>query len=200
MKERKFIVDTTLRDGEQSPHVSFDRAQKLRIFSLLEQAGVPQIEAGVPASSTYEKETILEMKKIQRRAKISVWSRLHLEDVRHCIDCEPDIIHLSIPVSYMHIYTKLKKNKAWVVGQLYACIGLLQTCGAEISAGFEDASRADMSFVIAITRILSDFNVKRIRLADTVGVMLPSTCRETVETFFAYVDKGTQLGFHAHND
>jgi hypothetical protein len=84
--------------------------------------------------------------------------------------------------------------------QLYACIGLLQTCEAEISAGFEDASRADMSVVIAITRILFDFNIRRIRLADTVGVMLPGTCREIVEAFFAYVGKEMQLGFHAHND
>lgn len=199
-KRARYIVDTTLRDGEQAAAVSFSLEQKLHIFSMLEQIGVHQIEAGVPASSPYEKKTISKLRENRKRARISVWARLNPDDIRHCIDCAPDIIHISIPASYMHIYTKLQKNKNWVINQLYACIGILDQCDSQISIGFEDASRADLSFVISITRILSDFSIKRIRLADTVGIMTPTLCRETARTFLSYVDKSTELGYHAHND
>jgi homocitrate synthase NifV len=51
--------------------------------------------------------------KIRKKAKISVWSRLNINDIQMCGECEADIIHISVPVSYAQIYKKLNKNKAW---------------------------------------------------------------------------------------
>ncbi|MDR1891521.1 MAG: homocitrate synthase [Oscillospiraceae bacterium] len=200
MKKRKTIVDTTLRDGEQAPNISFSRKQKLEIFRVLEQAGIPQIEIGVPASDSYVRETLRQIVGIRTKAKISVWSRLNPNDIQHCIHCEPDMIHISVPVSYGHIYSKLKKNKTWVLNQLYACIGLLQTAKVEISVGFEDASRADMAFLMTVTRTLADFDIHRIRLADTVGIMTPSVARKTLKDFMFHTGGKAGLGCHMHND
>ncbi|MDR1892800.1 MAG: homocitrate synthase [Oscillospiraceae bacterium] len=200
MKERKYIVDTTLRDGEQSPSISFSRKQKLEIFRILEGTGVEQIEIGVPASDSYVRETLRQIVGIRKTAKISVWSRLNPGDIQHCIDCGPDMIHISVPVSYGHIYSKLQKNKAWVLNQLYACIGLLQTVDVEISVGFEDASRADMTFLLTVTRTLTDFGIHRIRLADTVGIMTPSVARRALKDFILHTGEKSSLGCHMHND
>jgi homocitrate synthase NifV len=200
MTNRRFIVDTTLRDGEQAPYVSFTREEKLHIFRCLDDAGIDQIEAGVPASGEREREIIREMLRRRRYSRISVWSRLDPGDLEACLAVRPDVVHISIPASYTHIYVRLRKNKQWVTSRLCACLGVLGGAGVEISAGFEDASRADMSFVIAVSRILADFGVRRIRLADTVGVMYPSLCRETARSFLAYADCGATLGFHGHND
>jgi len=200
MKARKYIVDTTLRDGEQSPDISFSRCQKLRIAEILINAGVGQIEAGVPSSDAYEKETVRRIIERKGAAKISVWSRLNVDDVRHCIDCGPDIIHISVPVSYVHIYSKLRKNKTWVIRELYSCIGLLEASKVEISIGFEDAFRSDITFLFTLTQILSDLGVMRLRLADTVGTATPTVCSEMFLQLGAKLGTGARLGFHGHND
>lgn len=200
MKSRRFIVDTTLRDGEQAPYVSFTREEKLHIFRCLDGAGIDQIEAGTPASGEREREIIREMLRLRRRSRVSVWARMEPGDLEACLAVKPDVVHISIPASYTHIYIRLRKNKQWVLSRLGVCLGVLKGTGVEISAGFEDASRADMSFVIAVSRVLSDFGVSRIRLADTVGVMHPSLCRETAKSFLMYADGGAALGFHGHND
>ncbi|MDR1765372.1 MAG: homocitrate synthase [Lachnospiraceae bacterium] len=199
-KIRKHIVDTTLRDGEQAPGVSFSREQKLRIADILDSAGVSQIEAGIPAAGEYEKETIRRILAAKKQARYSVWCRLSPDDVAHCLELGPDIVHLSIPVSYVHIYSKLRKNKQWVLNQLYACMGLLENGGLEVSVGFEDAFRSDISFMITLVRVLTDFGITRIRLADTVGVATPTQCRKTFEGLLDNGARGVQFGFHGHND
>jgi homocitrate synthase NifV len=200
VKEKRRIVDTTLRDGEQSPYISFSREQKLRIFAALDAAGVHQVETGVPAVSGYERDTILQMRRIRKQTKIAVWSRAHPDDIIQSLECEPDVLHFTVPVSYMHIYTKLRKNKDWMLGRVSECLDALSGASVEISVGYEDASRADFSFIMTLTRLLSERGVRRIRLADTVGTLTPSACRELAERFFKFADKSVEAGFHAHND
>lgn len=200
MKERKFICDTTLRDGEQSPYISFSREQKLEIFKLLDSAGVRQAEVGIPASGQYESDTISQMLRIRKQISVSVWSRLSVDDVLLSLECKPDILHLTIPVSYMHIYTKLRKNKDWLLGQLSDCLDVLDGRNIRVSVGYEDASRADVSFMITVTKLLAERGVTRIRLADTVGVMTPSLCKNLAVQFFSFAGSGLECGFHAHND
>ncbi|MDR0904611.1 MAG: homocitrate synthase [Oscillospiraceae bacterium] len=200
MKPGKHIVDTTLRDGEQSPDVSFSRDQKLKIAEILINCGVEQLEVGVPSGGEYERETIRQIIVRRGHAKIAVWSRLNTDDVRSCIDCEPDIVHISVPVSYVHIYSKLQKNKMWVINQLYTCVGLLQASGLKISVGFEDAFRSDASFLLSLAQTLNDLGITRVRLADTVGVATPTICGEMFALMRQYLGDGAELGFHAHND
>lgn len=203
IRTRKFIVDTTLRDGEQSPSVNFTRRQKLEIASLLDAAGVSQIEAGIPAASGDEKKTICQIINCCKHSKIAVWSRLALNDLRQCIDCGPDMIHISIPISDIQIYSKLRKDRHWIEEQLFACLELLinhQINVKHISIGFEDAFRADNQFLIKICNILLDFNIKRIRLADTVGTVFPSSCRKRFEELSDETGRRAQFGFHGHND
>jgi homocitrate synthase NifV len=200
MRPRRRIVDTTLKDGEQSPDHCFSRWQKLMIARLLDESGVSQIEVGAPASCAYEKETIRMIAERRNRAKISVWSRLSASGIRHCVDIAPDIIHLSVPASYVQIYAKLRKNKSWVLNQLEECLDLLQGCPAEISVGLEDAFRSDVSFLAAIARAAIRRGVRRIKLADTVGLATPRMCREMFTEMSQKLDNQAELGYHAHND
>ncbi len=94
MKKRLYLLDSTLRDGEQTPGICFSREQKLRIAALLDQGGVYQIEAGVPATSKYEKENIIKIIENRKNAIMSVWGRMNPSDIGHAIDVRPDIIHI----------------------------------------------------------------------------------------------------------
>ena len=200
MKQRRFLLDSTLRDGEQSPGICFSPDQKMKIASILDYGGVHQIEAGIPAVSKQEKETIVKIIANRKNAAVSVWSRLASSDIEHAIDVHPDIIHVSIPVSQVHIHEKLRHDEEWVKSQLRDCLYLVDKNCVPLSVGFEDAFRSDTGFMTTIAKILLDYGVTRIRLADTVGVATPSRCRELVNELSEKLDGKAAFGIHAHND
>lgn len=201
MTPRRYLVDSTLRDGEQQPGLSFTREQKIKIVGLLDAGGIHQIEAGIPASSEQDKETIFQVIERRKNAVVSVWSRLNPDDIRHALDVRPDLLHISVPVSYSHIYAKLRKNKQWVFNQLNECLELTHKSGIPLSVGFEDAFRSEAMFMTTVARMLLDAGVTRFRFSDTVGVASPSVCRAVIKDFISrLVGHELGLGFHAHND
>jgi homocitrate synthase NifV len=195
---KRFIIDTTLRDGEQAPGCVFSRAEKIRIAVLLERAGVYQIEAGIPAMGKDEKDTILKIIEKRRNVRIAAWNRINRADIVHSFDCRPDIIHISVPVSIQHIYSKLRKDKKWLIDRLLECVSLVKDRGYALSVGFEDASRADLSFLRRLVKILEPFRPSLIRYADTLGLMRPSGITRAVG--FLAGNSSVPLGIHAHND
>jgi homocitrate synthase NifV len=198
MKPVKYIVDTTMRDGEQSPGIAMSKQQKLLIAKILDNAGIYQIEAGIPVVNSYEIDTIRAIVENSKNSKISVWNRLVLEDIKKSIDCAPNIIHISTPVSYVLIYSKLNKNKTWVMKNLTSCTEYAMARGFEVTVGFEDASRADITFMTALARQLKEIGVSRIRFADTVGILSPSRTYQAVKEIIDY--SGIEVEVHAHND
>lgn len=200
MKAKRYILDSTLRDGEQMAGVCFTREQKLKIAAFLDEGGAYQIEAGIPAASKQEKEIIIKIIENRKSAVISVWGRLVPSDIGHAADCRPDIIHISVPVSDTHIYAKLKKDKEWVISRLCACLDLIKKYNIPLSVGFEDAFRGEPSFMWTVAKILLDFGVTRIRLSDTVGVATPSLVRNVFTELSSHLQGKADLGFHAHND
>jgi homocitrate synthase NifV len=198
MKQVKYIVDTTMRDGEQTPGIAMSMEQKLLIAQILDGAGIYQIEAGIPAVGSLEIDTIRAIMDIRKMSKISVWNRLVLEDIKKSVACAPDIIHISIPVSYVLIYSKLNKNKTWIYKNLSSCVDYARSRGFEVTVGFEDASRADITFMASLARQLKDMGVSRIRFADTVGVLSPSRTYQAVREIIDYT--GVDVELHAHND
>jgi homocitrate synthase NifV len=198
MKEKKYLIDTTLRDGEQSPGFAFNIDEKVMLALLMDRAGIYQVEAGVPAMGKYEKDTICKIMGNRTRTRISTWNRMKKEDIEHSFDCCPDIIHISAPVSYVHIYSKLKKNKIWLLKNLQECVSLAIDKGYIVTVGLEDASRADITFIISIANILKDMGVASIRFADTVGVLTPSRAYQSINEIIS--NTGIPIGIHAHND
>lgn len=198
MKTQKKLVDTTLRDGEQSPGYAMTMQQKVKIAAALDGAGVDQIEAGIPAIGRYEQETIREIVRRKHNSAISVWCRMNPKDIRMAFPCRPDLIHIGVPVSYVQIYSKLKRNKSWLVKTMLSCIDLAHSSGFNVSVGFEDASRADPTFLLTLADELMKVGVRRIRYADTVGALSPSRTYQSVSELIRLT--GAEVEMHAHND
>lgn len=197
-KEAK-IVDTTLRDGEQTAGVVFSNTEKQEIARLLAQAGVYQIEAGVPAMKGDEKEAIADIVRLGLKASILGWCRAVTDDIRDAIECGLDAVCVSIPVSDIHIEKKLKKDRAWVHEHLARAINFAKSHGGlYVSANAEDASRAHMEDLIVFARIAKNAGADRLRFCDTVGILGPFQTQEKVAALIHEV--GLPIEIHAHND
>ena len=193
-----YIVDTTLRDGEQSAGRAFSIDEKVEIAKYMDENNIYQIEAGIPVMGDLEKECIKRILSVRKNSLIATWNRMNKKDIQHSIDCKPDIIHISVPTSDIQIYSNLGKDKIWIEKNLRECVYFAKDKGYEVTIGFEDASRADINYLINLCEIVKSFDVKRVRYADTVGILMPSIVREAVKTI---IDRtGIEIEIHAHND
>jgi homocitrate synthase NifV len=192
------IIDTTLRDGEQTPGVAFTLEEKLAIALKLDAAGVHDIEVGTPAMGHEEKEAIRRVIALGLKAEIVTWNRALIGDVRHSLECGAKNIHVSLPVSDLMIAKKLGKNRAWVLESLRAAASFATEHGARLSVGMEDASRADELFVKEFARNAAWCGAKRLRWCDTVGIMEPFALRDKLAALASAVD--IELEVHTHND
>ncbi len=199
MSDRKvWLTDTTLRDGEQGCGIALSIDDKVRLAQLLDEAGFYQIEAGIPAMGSCEKNAIERIMDVRKYAKITAWNRMRREDIAHSIDCAPDIIHISAPVSDLLVHAMLKKDRAWISKTLTDCVAYAQDKGFDVTAGFQDASRADVGFMASLACTMQRMGVKSVRLADTVGILTPLRARRLLERLTSETD--LPFGIHAHND
>jgi len=193
-----YIVDTTLRDGEQSAGRAFSIDEKVEIAKYMDENNIYQIEAGIPVMGDLEKECIKRILASRKNSLISTWNRMNKKDIQHSIDCKPDMIHISVPTSDIQIYSNLRKDKMWIEENLRECVYFAKDKGYEVTIGFEDASRADINYLITLCEIVKSLDVKRVRYADTVGILMPSIVRKAVKTIIN--STGMEIEIHAHND
>lgn len=193
-----YFIDTTLRDGEQAPGVVFSSPEKIRIAALLDAVGVPEIEIGTPAMGEKEIEDIQNIVSLGFRFKTLAWCRATKNDIRSAALAGTDGVHLSFPVSHklMHV---MDKNPAWVMNQLKEMIEFASDKFSYVTVGAQDASRADATFLSEFATAAEAFGAKRIRLADTVGLLNPVSTYEMVQNVRNAVPD-LAIEIHAHND
>jgi Isopropylmalate/homocitrate/citramalate synthases len=196
------IVDTTLRDGEQKPGIAFGINDKIQIAKDIDEMGVYQIEAGVPAMGGamggQEKKSVEKIVSLGLKSKVSSWNRMNEKDIQNSIDCGVDIIHISIPTSDIQLSSKLGKDKNWIIYNMKKNITFAKEKGFEVTIGFEDASRAEESFLIELCKMALSLDVKRVRYADTVGILYPRKIYNNIKNIKESVP--VEIEFHGHND
>jgi homocitrate synthase NifV len=141
---------------------------------------------------------IREISRLKERARISVWCRLSEKDIIAARECAADVIHISAPVSRLHIWKKLGKSEEWVERELDYCVKEAMRTTEHVTVGFEDASRADPAFLRKLAAKLREMEVEFIRFADTVGVLTPSSCERAISELISA--SLMDIEFHAHND
>ena len=156
------------------------------------------IEAGIPAMGKQECEDLKLMLKLPIKSNLIAWNRANLEDLKASIECGFKFVHVSLPVSDLHIEYKLQKNRVWVLDQLKKCLEYLKGYGITIIVGAEDASRADPEFFLQYAAVAASYGAIRIRYSDTVG------CLDHFMTYSKIKSIANRcplpIEIHAHND
>lgn len=194
------IIDTTLREGEQTPGLLFSLAEKKRIIDGLAQVGVTEIELGI--SSHFHsclKPLVTYCRKTHPKLLLSLWCRCNTDDISHAADIQPDILSLSIPTSDIHLYDRLKKDRTWALTRMVASIDYAKKLQMSVSIGFEDATRSNTIFLSEMAKTASQKGVERIRLADTVGIASPTEFTKLVAPIVRQLPH-CNIAVHTHND
>lgn len=193
-----YLIDTTLRDGEQAPGVVFSLDEKLEIASTLDAAGVPEVELGTPAISTDDVEHIRKMASSGFHFRTACWGRAMEEDIVAAERTGVEQVNISFPVSDM-LLRVMGKDRSWLTCEIERLILFARQRFEYVSVGAQDASRAEEKMLSEFTEISRSCGAHRVRLADTVGIMAPLKVQqmfENLSTRFPEVD----FEFHGHND
>ncbi len=193
-----FVVDTTLRDGEQTAGVVFANREKISIAKMLCELGVDQIEAGIPVMGGDEKETLKAIAHLGLNCSVMAWNRAVVDDIKESLDCGVNAVAISMPVSDIHIEHKLQSTRERVLEKVAQAVDFAKKHNLYVSANAEDASRADEEFLALYAKTVKEAGADRMRFCDTVGILNPFTTYEKVQRLLSAVD--IDLEMHMHND
>ncbi|SPD73199.1 Putative (R)-citramalate synthase CimA (fragment) [uncultured Desulfobacterium sp.] len=194
------IVDGTLREGEQTPGVIFTRDEKLAIAHELDLTGVRLLDVGMPAVSADEREAISAIAGEGLKASIGVSVRMRREEIEQAAHCKANEIFLICPVSYLHIAERLGIDEKGLTGLAKDMVNCAADKGLAVNIAAEDATRADISFVIDFICISHELGAKSAFICDTVGISEPFAMKTCMAQVKEAVPADMELGVHCHND
>ncbi|HIP83992.1 MAG TPA: homoaconitate hydratase [Methanothermococcus okinawensis] len=197
--EELYIYDTTLRDGEQTPGVCFNREAKLAIARKLDELGIKQIEAGFPAVSEREMETIKEIANEGLNAHILVLSRALKEDIDRALYCDVDGVIIFIATSPLHLKYKLRKRLEDVEKMGMEAVEYAKDHGLFVAFSAEDATRTPLEDLLRIHKNAEEHGADRVHIADTTGVATPQSIFYICSELRKHL-KRAHIGVHCHND
>lgn len=198
MPERIRILDTTLRDGEQTPNVALSSEDKMKIAQALDELGVDIIEAGFPINSEGEADAVKKIAGMGLKAEICALCRASQTDIDSALSCDADSVHIFLATSKSHLEKKLKITPEQALERATNAVQYAKSHGLVVEWSCEDATRTELDFLHVVHKTVEDAGVDRIDIPDTVGVMTPPAMQQ----FVAEVKKKTRvpLAVHCHDD
>ncbi len=206
MTDKVLIFDTTLRDGEQSPGYSMDLAGKLRMAEMLDAMGVDIIEAGFPAASKGDFESVHEVAKQTKNATVAGLCRAVHKDIDAVIEAikpaKKRRIHTFISTSPLHMKHKLQMEPERVLEMIADSVAYARNACDDVEWSAEDATRTEHDFLCRAVEAAIKAGATTVNIPDTVGYTVP-------EEYFALIkmlkERVPNIGkavisAHCHND
>ena len=205
-KDKVFIFDTTMRDGEQSPGASMSLEEKIQIARIFDELGIDIIEAGFPIASPGDFEAVTAISKILKNSIPCGLARASKKDIDACheaLKAAPRFrIHTFISTSPLHMKFKLNKSPEQVVDAIKESVTYARNLTDDVEWSCEDGTRTDMDFMCKIVETAISCGAKTINIPDTVGYTIPSEFTKIIKTLknkVPNIEKAI-LSVHCHND
>jgi 2-isopropylmalate synthase len=203
---RVLIFDTTLRDGEQSPGISLNVAEKLEIAQQLARLGVDVIEAGFPVTSPGDFEAVETISRTVHGPVITGLARTHVGDIDAAYeavkDAERPRIHTFISTSDIHIEHQLQSTREDVKGQARAAVAHAKGYVDDVEFSPMDATRADVAYTAEVCAIALEEGATTINIPDTVGYTMPQEFTAYLARLYELVPglRDVVVSVHCHDD
>jgi 2-isopropylmalate synthase len=206
MKEHLIIFDTTMRDGEQSPGASMTREEKLRIGRQLERMRIDVIEAGFPAASNGDFESVRAVAQVVKDSRVCALARATDSDIRRAGEAvnpaNAGRIHTFIATSPIHMERKLRMKPGQVIEQAVKSVTLARSLCEDVEFSPEDAGRSEIDFLCRILEAVIKAGARTINIPDTVGYTMPEQFAAMIRDLRSRVPNSDQVvwSVHCHND
>jgi isopropylmalate/homocitrate/citramalate synthase len=200
-----YLLDVTNRDGVQTAKLGLSKLEKTMINIYLNEMGVFQSEFGFPTTKHESRylQANLELAEmgVLKPIRLEGWIRAIVDDVETAFKFIPNLKHLnlSISTSEQMLKGKLKKTRDDVIEEMTNAVDAAKALGAEsIGVNAEDASRADLDFLIRFGLAAKEHGADRLRYCDTLGYDNPFTIYEANKALAENV--GLPIEQHCHGD
>ena len=200
------ILDTTLRDGEQSPGCSMNTAEKLEIARALERLRVDVIEAGFPASSPGDKDAVAAVANAVKDCSVAALCRCRESDIYAAWDALRNAaaprIHIFLATSELHMEKKLRMTGPKVIETAAAAVRYAKKYCPDVQFSAEDATRSDRDFLCRVFEAAIAAGAATVNIADTVGYALPEETAALVRYILTNCQgaESATVAVHPHND
>jgi 2-isopropylmalate synthase len=193
------ILDSTLREGEQTPQVNFLMDEKIEIARLLDKVGVDMIEAGDPSVSPITYQAIKKIASLGLNAEIVAHSLATRSGINKAKECGVGRVVVFYPTSQIHLEAKMHKSQDQAIEIITDHVRYARQQGLKVRYTPEDASRTDFEFLVKVCNLAIEAGADRISFADTLGIMQP---HEVYERIFALRTRLSpcKIELHCHND
>ena len=205
-KDKVYVFDTTLRDGEQVPGCQLNTDEKIEIALDLESLGVDIIEAGFPISSPGDFNSVSEISKVVKKSIICALSRAVISDIDMANlalkNAKRKRIHTGIGASDIHIKHKFNSTREKILEQAVAAVKYSKKFFEDVEFYPEDAGRADQDFLCKMVEEVIKAGATVINIPDTTGYNLPEMYGKKIDYLMnnvPNVDKAI-ISVHCHND
>lgn len=193
------ILDTTLREGEQTPYVNFMPDEKVEIARLLDRVGVEMIEAGDPSVSASIAEAIKKITALGLKAEIVAHSLAIRSGIDKAVECAVDRVVVFYPTSKIHLQNKVHKTEDEALRIIEDHVRYARQAGLKVRYTPEDASRTEFSFLVRACNTAIEAGADRISFADTLGIMQPHEMFQRIRELRASL-LPCKIDIHCHND
>ena len=200
------FFDTTLRDGEQSPGVALNTAQKLEIAQALARLGVDVIEAGFPITSQGDFECVSTIAREVEGPIICALARTHEGDIDRAAQAVAasarPMIHIFTSASDVHLEHMLRKTRDEVLVIADRTVRYAKQFADEVEFSAQDCMRADPAFVYQLVRTAIAAGANTVNVPDTTGYGTPNEYGALIKSIFANVPEaaGVRISTHCHDD
>ncbi|HEV7718659.1 MAG TPA: 2-isopropylmalate synthase [Arsenicitalea sp.] len=205
-KDRVYIFDTTLRDGEQSPGATMTLEEKLQVAEILDDMGVDIIEAGFPIASNGDFEAVSEVAKRSKRAVIAGLARAIPADIdrageaiRHA---KRGRIHTFVSTSPIHLAHQMRKSQDEVLEIISKTVAQARNLIDDVEWSAMDATRTPIEYLMRCVEAAIKAGATTINIPDTVGYAVPEEHFTLFRTLIEKVPGADKVIFstHCHND